>query len=154
MFCKDRTVCNTLEDIMVEARAGPVVKKKQGRLLPVKFIIALELMVNDRGALLFDRYFSGCRVIRMWTASRNDDTESFALNEMKEDIHGIDIPCYSTKTTGPGKEVEVFDVTISYGAYMAVGTVGGARKEDGAMKQNFLVSRPTSDRQEITGKMA
>ena len=125
-------------------------------MTPVKSIISLEILVGNTEALPFDRYLAGTRLVRVWTASRYDDTEGFDMRMAEWTEDSLDILVTMSKTTGVGKDVESYKVTIARGAFLCCEWLEAWRTVAlyiGGF-ESFLVPLPTADRLASSGVMA
>ena len=81
--------------------------------MPVMLLIGYELHVCNESYPLFDRYYAGIKLIKHWVIARQDDVQGVYSDGVRQVTMAVDVKVSSSKTTGIGKKVETYSVTIS-----------------------------------------
>lgn len=115
----------------------------------VALLVALEHVVTDVQTAPFARFFAWTRLLRHWTSLRCDDTAGIRPSAIQAMARGLAGKLERTKTSGPGKPVQVLPFFLSFGCWISekdwiktgfallLETFGGAR--------DYLVPLPASD---------
>ena len=108
-----------VKDIEVDIAQGRGRHQKVAPPLLPSILVSMEKVVFDEGEKKNVRVFAWYWLVRVWGSMRFNDT----LHIVPEDMHFKDealvITVYDSKTTGPGKKVELLYVIISVCAYIA-----------------------------------
>ena len=121
-------------------------------MLLLSIIVALELIiVSPRAVPRFDRAYAWVRLVKVWASLRFDCTRGIVPGFMKLDERCLTIKIVRSKTTGPGKKVEVRWVYVSVDAYLVDPrwlTVGFElwKSEGFAFDRDYLVPLPSRRR--------
>jgi hypothetical protein len=113
-------------------------------------IVAMELVVVDSSWPLYKRVFVWVKLLRVWGGLRFDDSLHIAPADLVLRKGGLEARITSTKTTGPGKRVEVLYAFVSNDAYLVSQAwleVGFRLLEGGAghIARDYLLPLPSTD---------
>ena len=97
-------------------RKARAVKKAPSVLLSM--LVALEMIVLDPREAPYARVYSWVKLIRHWTALRWGDLLSTPPRLSLLSPAGLELTITSTKTTGPGKKVELLKAYVGRGAWL------------------------------------
>ena len=118
-LAKNVSLLSTVRDLRVElvSNKPPRVKRKAPQL-PLAVIAALEVAVVNADLPTFQRLLDWSKLVRHWGCLRWSDL-LFAPPELaKWTLDGLTLTLTRTKTTGPGKKVEIMYAYISSGAFL------------------------------------
>ena len=115
-----RAACvkNALEEINMQlAELAPRFTRKAWHL-PVKVIMALEDGVMNTRWESYRRIYCWYRLVKVWTGMRFSDTCGLENNTMELNRYGLTGVLKKTKTTGPGKKVQLLRVWVSHECWL------------------------------------
>ena len=81
-------------------------------------LAAFERTVVDEQAALYTRAFAWYRLFRHWSSLRWDDTQALSPHSLKRRARGVVGSLERTKTSGPGKALQVLPVFVSEQAWV------------------------------------
>ena len=149
---------NTVEDIVRSLVSGEPNPAKKALMLPIMVLIAMELVVVDSKARFYDRLYSWCKLCRLWTISRNNDFKGAPAKKITMRDDGLDITIDQSKTTGVGKKIESYVVTVSSMAYIAhpcwLATGFEELWTPTVNDRDYFLPLPSNDREGVIPRMA
>ena len=113
-------VRNTLEEVKLELESVEGRPSRQALHLPVSLVLSWEKAVMD---LRFPRFLRGCawfrvRLVKLWGRLRFNDTVGLDFGSITLEPFGLQGDLKKTKTSGPGKKINVLKVFVSDKAYL------------------------------------
>ena len=125
-------------------------------------LLALEVRFEDvvmnEGATSFARFYAWYRLIRHWTAMRFDDTMGIRPDLIVEKARGIAGQLERTKTSGPGKAMQVLPFFVSDFAYLRqknwLRTGLTVLREKFGSQRDYLLPLPAQNFEEELGRRA
>ena len=158
----DPALKNALEEISVRLESGEIVPRKQAMHIPVKIAMAWEQVVGDESQLRYIRAYAWFKLLKIWGAMRFSDTTG-----VRVETAGLEGDCWAadldrTKTTGPGKRVNLVKVFVSKHAYLKNPdwlTIGWKLWEQMGFeasleRRDFLLPLPSPDLESFVRRMA
>ena len=112
------TIRNTLEEVALQLESVDMKPKKQALLIPVAVVISWERTVLDEDLPRFARAYAWFRLMKLWGCMRFDDTTGLAFDSLIMQPFGLEGELRKTKTSGPGKRVNILKLFISHDAYI------------------------------------
>ena len=112
------TIRNTLEEIALQLESVDMKPKKQALMIPVAVVVSWEKAVLDEDLPRFARAYAWFRLMKLWGCMRFDDTTGLAFDSIVIHSFGLEGELRKTKTSGPGKKVNILKVFISHEAYV------------------------------------
>ena len=117
---------------------------------PVAVVQALERHVLDETVLPYVRVFAWLRLVLIWASCRSDDLIRVVPSEVQLDDGVLEVRLRQTKTTGPGKRVEVAFAWVGPGSWVECPTwlaEGFAlfRRIASDQDRDYLIPLPTPD---------
>ena len=144
---QDPSLVKVCQDITVEIRkkrGGSVRKAPQP---PLAEVLALEANVGNGFLPVYLRLYSWTKLNRIWGATRWSDLLFAPPRLARLTAEGLKITVTQTKTTGPGKKVELIYVYVSANAYIHVNdwleTGWRLFNEMGNKERDFWLPLPT-----------
>ena len=111
----DEYVLNTVDSVTAELARDAPLRKKAPRFL-VMMIISLELYVVGE-APTYKRFIAWTRLVKLWCVFRYDDHRGMVMSRLMKRQWGLEGMLERTKTSGPGKRVQVRPFFLSQGFY-------------------------------------
>lgn len=106
-------VKNALEEVnMTLAEGAPGFTKKAWHI-PVKLIMEMEQIVLESTKKDFIRGYAWYRLIKLWSGMRFADTQGLINSSLTWEAFGVTGVLGRTKTTGPGKKIQLLRIWIS-----------------------------------------
>ena len=119
MLSKDLSVLACAKDIEVELTTSrPVTRKKKAPQLALAMVVSLEYSVADAQAPLYQRLYDWTKLIRHWACLRWSDTRFAPPKLARWTVEGLSMVLTRTKTTGPGKKVDLVYAYVSVKAFI------------------------------------
>ena len=125
------------------------VERRQAPRWPLVAICAWERKVVDGNEKEYDRMYAWWLCIKVWGCLRFDDHRGLAPGSMKLTHRGLEALLTRTKTTGPGKKVELLPLHVTHGAIVVEPTwltVGFALWAEHVSERSYFLCLPTVDR--------
>lgn len=111
-------VKNVVEEVNMRLEGEAPRFVKQAWHMPVALVIALEEAVTNVKYCPFTRGYAWFRVMKLWTGTRYSDTMQLDYSSMEWTEHGVTAVLRRTKTTGPGKKVNLLQIWMSGGCWI------------------------------------
>ena len=92
--------------------------KRKAKMVPVMLIIAWEDAVSASGLPRFVRHIAWLHLIMVWAALRFDDCRWCDVTSARLQSWALLLSLTRTKTTGPGKKIEMLEAVISRDAWL------------------------------------
>ena len=115
-LCEHPALANFSREAKAKPRKGKA--KKQAPPMVLALLTAFERMVVDESAELYPRAFAWYRIFRHWSSLRWDDTQALAPHSLQRRARGVVGSLERTKTSGPGKTIQVLPVFVSQDAWL------------------------------------
>lgn len=146
----DSTLASVIKDIVVDLKtARGVRERKKSPPILLAMLIALEFAVTCLAFPIYLRLHSWTRCIRVWASLRWSDLANMPPRLARFGSLGLSTVITQTKTTGPGKRVEVLHAHVSLEAWVMDCnwlTVGWRLFESfGLEGRDFWMPLPTAD---------
>ena len=125
------------------------VERRQAPCWPLVALVAWERRVIDSGGKAFDRMYAWWLCVKVWGCLRFDDHRGLAPKSMRLTPKGLDALLTRTKTSGPGKKVEVLPLHVAQGAFIVEPTwlaTGFALWSACSSDRGYFLCLPTEDR--------
>ena len=119
-MCRDPSLMQVSLDIAAELKRGRPAGVKKSPPQPVAALVSSELAVVDCSKPVYTRLHNWVKLVRHWAALRWDDTLHTPPKLARYTVEGLTLKITQTKTTGPGKKVELLYAYISAKAYLCV----------------------------------
>ena len=148
---KDPAVDNAVKEaaLRVALAAGPQTSRGQAPQLPLCLLVAWEEAVHDAKRPVYERAFAAFRLLRHWASLRWDDTQGLAPSTLQRRARGLAGLLERTKTSGPGKTIQVLPCFVSEEAWVVKPWLDeGWRlltKDSFAFERDFLLPLPSLD---------
>ena len=124
-------------------------RPEQAPAMLVVILATLENVVVDVQEVPFARFFAWTRLVRHWTSLRCDDTAGIRPSGFREMARGLAGKLERTKTSGPGKTVQVLPFFLSYGCWIErkewIRTGYALLTEVFGGERDYLVPLPSAD---------
>ena len=161
-LCESPALANAVKELgraaAEEAAKKDAESKGQAPQLPLVLLVDLERVVLDPRRTTFQRAFAAFRLLRHWGSLRWDDTQGLPPSSLEWRARGVTGLLKRTKTSGPGKPLEVLPVFVSQEAWieqewLRVG-LDLLTKGSFDFERDFLLPLPTADLQAATKRRA
>ena len=162
MIQNDPALKNALEEVGLRLESEAMEPRKQAMHIPVKIVMAWEQVVCDEEQLRYTRPYAWFKLVKIWGAMRFSDTTGVKVESAGLDEEGWSADLDRTKTTGPGKRVNLVKVFVSKHAYLKGREwlrVGWKLWEQlgfeaSLERRDFLLPLPSPDLQHVVRRMA
>ena len=113
------TVVSVFKDITIELKCSkPLVEKRKAPQTLLAMIIGLEDLVTSVKLSNYVRVAAWTRLLRIWMSLRFSDTLHMPPSKAVYDCGVLTVTITRTKTTGPGKKIEVLKAYIGPGVWI------------------------------------
>ena len=109
---------NSLEELALELSDKDLRGKRQACQLLVTQVCAMERLVVSGKGPRFIRAFAWFRLFKLWGCLRYSDTEGMPAKSVSLEHRGLCARLDRTKTSGPGKKLEVLFAYVSKDAWL------------------------------------
>jgi len=92
---------------------------RQAPRYPLALVLALEREVIDPGVAACYRCHAWWHLLSLWASLRFDDHRGLAPGSVQITGRGLEAVLSRTKTTGPGKRVDLLPLVVGFDAYLA-----------------------------------
>lgn len=107
------------KELLVELAQGCLAQAKQkAPPLLLAMLTSMEKLVMNKTEPPYARLYAWCKLLRHWMALRWSDLLSMPPRLALMNEAGLEVTITSTKTTGPGKKVELLKAYVSRGAWL------------------------------------
>ena len=117
--------------------------------LPLRLIVAIEQVVMDTELQPFIRLYGWYRLFRFWTSMRFDDTMGVKPGSLSLRSRGVAGKLERTKTSGPGKTVQVLPFFIAFNAFVDeaewLRTGLALLEQEFSFERDYLLPLPNAD---------
>ena len=110
---------NCLEEAKLVLEAKEIRAKRQANIMPVALAVALENFVCDNFGRDYDRCYAWYRLVKLWSGMRFSDTQGIPSRTVMLEDFGLKAEIYRSKTSGPGKKIQLLQVFVSKDAWIA-----------------------------------
>ena len=143
-------VKRVVKDIEVSIASGQPRSRRKAPQYPVLVVVAFELYLRNESNPPYKRMLAWVKLVRIWGAMRFDDTLHIDPSTLALRESGLEFDISSTKTTGPGKRVEVLHAFVSRDAFLAIEewcSIGldFFRLVTGHLTRDYLLPLPSKD---------
>ena len=152
---RNTMVMAVVKDITMQLKGlGPRKEKQKAPPTMLATMISLEALVVDTSAEKYPRIYAWSRLIRVWAALRCSDLLHMPPGRATFISGNLTMCILQTKTTGPGKKVEILWAYVHADAWLMKGnwlsTGWNLFLEMGHLERECWIPKPTKDRQGFT----
>ena len=119
-LARGNALVNVLRDLVVDIKRGTPTRVTKAPQQTLAVIVSFEFLVGDASKPAYIRLYAWTKLIRHWGALRWSDLLNAPPHLARLSADGLTLVLTQTKTTGPGKKVEILTVYISGEAWIAV----------------------------------
>ena len=109
---------NAVKDIEVDLARGRGRARQKAPQFLIMIIVAFELYVLNESFLDYRRLFAWAKLLKVWASLRFDDLLRLVPENLSLSAKGLLLRLERSKSTGPGKRVEVVFAAIGFGSFL------------------------------------
>ena len=157
---QDPAVTNAVKEatLRVATEHGRGKARGQAPQLPLLLLADLEDLVAQEDLPVFQRAFAAFRLLRHWASLRWDDTQGLSPSSLERRARGVVGLLERTKTSGPGKVIQVLPCFVSQDAWVKRPWLDTGlallTQESFNFERDFLLRLPSLDLQAATKRRA